>query len=98
MQPFLLVAAAAQAIPFRAPAIPLFTTDPYMQTWMMGDNTTSVSEVHDSRDQNVPVLCLCTHCRAAPSVTWVICGLVWDGGEVHAFLCACTHPELSGQG
>ena len=26
---------------FRPPAIPLFTTDPYMQTWVMGDNTTA---------------------------------------------------------
>ena len=35
-------ASAATLGPFRAPAIPLFTTDPYMQTWMMGDNTTAV--------------------------------------------------------
>lgn len=44
---FVLTAATASAAatlgPFRAPAIPLFTTDPYMQTWMMGDNTTAVS-------------------------------------------------------
>ena len=34
--------AAGGLVPgFRPPAIPLLTTDPYMQTWMMGDNTTA---------------------------------------------------------
>ena len=42
----LLAGASAQdtAAPFRPPAIPLFTTDPYMQTWLMGDNTTAVRQ------------------------------------------------------
>eukprot|EP00729_Bicosta_minor_P018927 gene18927-10579_t len=47
---FVLTAATASAAatlgPFRAPAIPLFTTDPYMQTWMMGDNTTADTVRH----------------------------------------------------
>ena len=34
-------AGAALVDGFRPPAIPLLTTDPYMQTWLMGDTTTS---------------------------------------------------------
>ena len=34
-------AVARAAGTFRPPAIPLFTTDPYMQTWIMGDNSTA---------------------------------------------------------
>jgi hypothetical protein len=37
----LATAANAELIAnFRPPAIPLLTTDPYMQTWMMGDSIT----------------------------------------------------------
>jgi len=31
---------------FRPPAIPLLTTDPFMQTWMRGDTSTSASVTH----------------------------------------------------
>ena len=31
---------------FRAPAIPLITTDPFTQVWMRGDTTTSTSVTH----------------------------------------------------
>lgn len=31
---------------FRPPAIPLFTTDPFMQTWIRGDNSTAASVTH----------------------------------------------------
>ena len=41
-----LAAAAAAAVGFRPPAIPLFTADPYMQTWVMADNTTSDTVRH----------------------------------------------------
>eukprot|EP00927_Polykrikos_kofoidii_P072644 TRINITY_DN68743_c0_g1_i1.p1 TRINITY_DN68743_c0_g1~~TRINITY_DN68743_c0_g1_i1.p1 ORF type:complete len:780 (+),score=95.20 TRINITY_DN68743_c0_g1_i1:82-2421(+) len=34
------------AVRFRPPAIPLVTTDPYMQTWIRGDNSTSVQVTH----------------------------------------------------
>ena len=39
----LLAAASGEAglAAFRPPAIPLLTTDPYMQTWLMGDNSTA---------------------------------------------------------
>lgn len=32
---------AALGLAFRPPAIPLLTTDPFMQTWLMGDNSTA---------------------------------------------------------
>ena len=46
LQAALLAAApsrsSAELVPgFRPPAIPLLTTDPYMQTWLMADNTTA---------------------------------------------------------
>eukprot|EP01063_Lacrimia_lanifica_P036832 TRINITY_DN7406_c0_g1_i1.p2 TRINITY_DN7406_c0_g1~~TRINITY_DN7406_c0_g1_i1.p2 ORF type:complete len:792 (+),score=338.54 TRINITY_DN7406_c0_g1_i1:46-2421(+) len=50
-----IVAAAAAAavgaspldgLNFRPPAIPLFTTDPFMQTWMRGDNATAAQVTH----------------------------------------------------
>ena len=34
------------SINFRPAAIPLFTTDPFMQTWMRGDNATAASVTH----------------------------------------------------
>lgn len=36
-----MLASVGSGLVFRPPAIPLITTDPYMQTWMMGDNSTS---------------------------------------------------------
>ena len=41
-----VLASAASDLDFRPPAIPLFTTDPFMQTWMRGDNSTSAPVSH----------------------------------------------------
>lgn len=43
----LVVTATASALAsFRPPAIPLITQDPFMQTWMRGDNSTAASVTH----------------------------------------------------
>lgn len=42
----LAVAASAAAATFRPPAIPLLTTDPFVQTWARGDNGTSGQVTH----------------------------------------------------
>ena len=40
------VSIAAASAPFRPPAIPLLTTDPFIQTWMRGDTATSAQVTH----------------------------------------------------
>ena len=51
-------AAAPFSLPsFRAPAIPLLTTDPFMQTWMRGDTSTSDGVTHwDGQAKTTTVL------------------------------------------
>ena len=38
--------AVRSSVPFRAPAIPIFTTDPFMQTWIRGDAAPSGDVSH----------------------------------------------------
>jgi hypothetical protein len=43
---FAVGAFVAHGVPFRAPAIPIFTTDPFMQTWIRGDSATFADVTH----------------------------------------------------
>ena len=62
----LSTASAALVEGFRPPAIPLLTTDPYMQTWMMGDTTTSDVVRHWDQVRRPLARCCCEQ-SAVPS-------------------------------